>query len=84
MSVSDQGEAADKETKELQPIKHDSFRGQQGDKTSFSPAAPYRPPEGSGHEQRGHWRLMEQKYSQKVMAGRLNFFPLTFKENELV
>lgn len=48
MSVSDQGEAADKETKELQPIKHDGFRGQQEDKMSFSPAAPYRPPEGMG------------------------------------
>lgn len=45
-SVSDQGEAADKETKELQPIKHDCLRGQQGDKTSFSPPAPYRPQEG--------------------------------------
>lgn len=44
--MSDQGEAADKETKELQPIKHDCLRGQQGDKTSFSPPAPYRPPEG--------------------------------------
>lgn len=50
--MSDQGEAANKETKELQPIKHDCFRGQQGDKTSCSPAAPYRPPEGTGEEER--------------------------------
>lgn len=41
--MSDQGEPAIKETKELQPIKHDCSRGQRGDKTSFSPAAPYRP-----------------------------------------
>lgn len=43
--MSDQGEAGDKETKELQPIKHDCLRGQRGDKMSSSPA-PYRPPEG--------------------------------------
>lgn len=51
--MSDQGEAAYKETKELQPIKHDCFRGQRGDKTSFSPEAPYRPPEGTGEGEKG-------------------------------
>lgn len=39
-------------TKELQPIKHDYFRGQQGDKTSFSPEAPHHPPEGLAEEER--------------------------------
>lgn len=53
MSVSDQGEAANTETKELQPIKPDCLRGQRGDKAGFSPAAPYRPPEGTGDEGEG-------------------------------
>lgn len=55
--MSDQAEAEDKETKELQPIKHDCFRGQRGDKTSFSSAAPYRPLEQRGAGGEGSLRV---------------------------
>lgn len=66
--MSDQGEPAIKETKELQPIKHDCSRGQQGDKTSFSPAAPYRPPKETGEEERGHRRFTVPRHGQKTPA----------------
>ena len=62
--MSDQGEAAYTETKELQPIKHDCFRGQQGDKASFSPAAPYRPPEGNGRRGEGSLEVTEGAATQ--------------------
>lgn len=52
--MSDQDEPANKETKELQPIKHDCSTGQKRDKTSFSPAAPYRPLKETREEERGH------------------------------
>lgn len=62
MSVSDQGEAANKETKELQPIKHDYFRGQKGDKMTFSPAAARCPLEGLAEEDRACGRLTEDQH----------------------
>lgn len=68
--MSDQGEPAIKETKELQPIKHDCSRGQRGDKTSLSPAAPYRPPKETGEEERGHWRFTEPQHGQKMSASQ--------------
>lgn len=64
MSVSDQGEAANTETKELQPIKHDCFRGQQGDKASFSPAAPLSPSGGDGRRGEGSPEVTEGAATQ--------------------
>lgn len=60
MSASDQGEGANEKTKELQPIKHDCFRGQQEDKTHFSPEALYRPPEGMERRRGGSGGLQRR------------------------
>lgn len=69
MSGSDQGERANEQTKELQPIKHDCSKGQRRDKTRFSPAAPYRPRKETEPEQRGHWRFTYSSSSNKLRTG---------------
>lgn len=83
--MSGQGEAANKETKELQPIKHDVVRGQQGDKTGFSPAAPHCPPEGTSEEERRSVAEQQHAFENEV-TGRcsLEEANLTFKDNELL